>query len=47
MAWFITAIVSKEVKDRKCNPLCSRTFGFYNTYCEASEAVNDNRGGYA
>ena len=44
MAWFVTAIISKEVKNNNCNPLCCRCFGFYNTYCEAASAVNENRG---
>lgn len=52
MPWFITAICSKETMERiaeqaknpKYTPLRNHTFGFYNSYNEAYEAVSQNRG---
>jgi hypothetical protein len=45
MPWFITAIVGKKTlkKVPEYKHLNHRTFGFYNTYNEAYEAVNENR----
>jgi len=51
MPWFITSICSKETmkrlsekeKDHRFIPNRSRTFGFYNTYNEAYQAVKENR----
>ncbi len=53
MPWFITAICSKETLDslakdhptlKQWIPSRKRTFGFYNTYNEAYEAIEENRG---
>jgi len=54
MPWFITAIIGKETiikstHPRMGDPYCllhrrCHTFGFYNTYNEAYEAVKENRG---
>lgn len=54
MPWFITAICKRETmesllakspnRNPKYLPSRSRTFGFYNTYNEAYEAVDTNRG---
>jgi hypothetical protein len=54
MPWFITAICKRTTmesllakspnRDPKYLPPRSRTFGFYNTYSEAYEAVKENYG---
>jgi hypothetical protein len=48
MPWFITAICSKETVNRitensRFRPNKSHTFGFYNYYNEAYQAVKENR----
>ena len=48
MPWFITAICSKETMKRitensRFIPNKSHTFGFYNYYNEAYQAVKENR----
>ena len=55
MPWFITAICSKKTmesllgkspnRNPKYLPSRNRTFGFYNTYNEAYQAIKENRGG--
>lgn len=52
MPWFITAICTKETMEEVSNqsknpiytPPVNRTFGFYNSYNEAYEAIVQNRG---
>lgn len=52
MPWFITSICSQETMEKLREKLLpriylpnkQRTFGFYNTYNEAYEAVKTNRG---
>ena len=46
MPWFITSIISDDTLSRfpHYKSTRSRTFGFYNTFNEAYEAVMENRG---
>lgn len=44
MPWFITSIVSGKGNENSPKVGSTRTFGFYNTYNEAWEAVRENRG---
>lgn len=43
MPWFVTAVVGEERKRLFPHISNRRTFGFFNTYNEALEAIKENR----